>query len=116
MWGTDNPPGQRNPYVRESPEEQEDRLRAEEEREARETEEADFARIREGGKDDNVIVGKQDVVEDIVDDVAKEEGKEQAKEYEPATTWRGLRYIPGWEVAQQKPRPWFEGCVWPRCC
>ena len=116
MWGTENPPGQRNPYVKESPEEREERLAEEEEREAREMEERDFQRMRKARKDD-VIIRE----EDIVDDVAKdEEGMEAEppegfslppKEYKPATTWKGLRHIPGWKVAQEAPKPWFNGFV-----
>lgn len=114
LWGTDNPPGQRNPYVRELPDEEEDRLREDAEREAREIEEADFARIREGGGIEKVVVRQQDVVDDVAEEDEEEEEEEeveQRKEYKPATTWRGLRVIPGWKVAQQKPKPWFEGCV-----
>lgn len=123
LWGTDTPPGQRNPYVRESllDEEEEDRLREEAELKAREIEEEDFARIREGPEGERVMVAEQDVIDDVAEGEEEEEyqeeggyveeskGKGMGQQYTPAKTWRGLRFIPGWKVAQQKPKPWFEG-------
>ena len=123
LWGTDTPPGQRNPYVRESliDEEEEDRLREEAEMKAREMEEADFARIREGVDGERIVVGEQDVIDDVAEDEEEEDYQEEGgdgqeskerrmgQQYKPAKTWRGLRFIPGWKVAQQTPKPWFEG-------
>lgn len=123
IWGTESPPGQRNPYVRElSEEEQADRVKEEAEREAIKKEEDDLLKIRKGEDDAAFFVGEQEVVDDVAEEEEEEEEnndfgepqRQPLKEYEPAMTWRGLRFIPGWKVAEQKRRPWFEGYVWQR--
>ena len=124
IWGTDHPPGQRNPYVQETPEEREEReeqLKEEEEREIREMEERDFERMRGKGYGEDAVVSGEG--QHFVDDVAEGQkeavvedmgiGKERkSRDYVPATTWRGLRHIPEWKAVQKAPQSWFTGYGW----
>ena len=108
IWGTENPPGQDDPYARELQEEEGERLKEEEERERslRETEE-----IRSLGRAtelENHEDESNEQLEGLDDDQA---GNQPVYEYKPATTWRRMRHMPNFEVVELATRPWFQGYV-----
>ena len=107
IWGTDNPPGQKNPYVRESPEELEDRLLEEEERASRQRELDEIRSLGRPTPEEEQL--GEPLEEASTPEQEAESEAESSYEYAPAKTWRHLRHIPNFEATEHSNRPLFEG-------
>lgn len=106
LWGTDTPPGQANPYVRETPEETEDRLEEEREQELILREQEEIKRL--GGTLASNLSDNQEA-EDYENPEDEPLEEQPPPGYVPATNWRYMRHIPNPKIAASISSPVFNG-------